>query len=205
MPKIVNHEIRRKKVAEAAWRVIQKEGLEKASVRNISQEANMSLGAMRHYFKSQSELWIFCMQMVIDRVSERIEKLDIPSNTEQAILSFIDQVLPIDEDRRAESEVWLAFISKSLVDPELHRLRQESHDALHQLFRSLIEALIEQKLASPDLDLDIETMRLHALIDGFAIHGITQKGKITAKEMKKVICHHMKSLIHPHLNTEKDS
>lgn len=196
MPKKVDHGIRRKEVAEAAWRVIQKEGLEKASVRNIAQEANMSLGAMRHYFKSQSELWIFCMQMIMDRVTQRIQKLAIPNNMELAIHTLIDQVLPLDEERHAESEVWLAFISKSLVDPELHRLRQESHDALHRLFRNLIDALIKQEGAHSNLDPELETMRLHALIDGFAVHGVTQKEKISVKEMKKVVHHHIRSLIH---------
>lgn len=196
MPKKVDHEIRRKKVAEAAWRVIQREGLEKASVRNISQEANMSLGAMRYYFKSQSELWIFCMQMIIDRVTLRIQKLDIPSDMELAIHALIEEVLPLDEERRAESEVWLAFISKSLVDPELHRLRQESHDSLHLFFRNLIDALIKQGGANSNLDLELETIRLHALIDGFAIHGVTQNEKISVKEMKKVVYHHIRSLIH---------
>lgn len=196
MPKKVDHEIRRKKVAEAAWRVIQKEGLEKASVRTISHEANMSLGAMRHYFKSQSELWIFCMQMIINRVTLRIQKLEIHSDMELAIHALIDQVLPLDEERRAESEVWLAFISKSLVDPELHRLRQESHDALHRLFRNLIDALLKQGIANSNLDLELETMRLHALIDGFAVHGVTQKEKISIEDMKKVVHHHIRSLIH---------
>jgi AcrR family transcriptional regulator len=200
MPKKVDHNIRRKKIAEAAWRVIQKEGLEKASVRNISQEANMSLGAIRHYFKSQSDLWIFCMQMIIDRVTLRLQKLEIPNDTELAVLALIDQVLPLDEERRAESEVWLAFISKSLVNPDLHRLRQESHDSLHQLFLSLIDALIKQGMTSVDLDLNIETMRLHALIDGFAVHGVTQGEKISAKVMKKVIHHHIRSLIRPQKN-----
>jgi AcrR family transcriptional regulator len=195
MPKIVNHESRRKKVAEAAWRVIQKEGLEKASVRNIAQEANMSLGAMRHYFKTQSERFLFCMQMVIDRASSRIQSLTLPDDTEHAIQFLIEQVLPLDDDRRAESEVWLAFISKSLVDPDLHRLRQESHSLLHQMFRNLIEALITQGMSHPQLDLELETMHLHALVDGFAVHGVTQKEKISPDDMKNVIRHHLKSLM----------
>ncbi|WP_028775429.1 TetR/AcrR family transcriptional regulator [Shimazuella kribbensis] len=195
MPKIVNHELRRKKVAEAAWRVIQKDGLEKASVRNIAQEASMSLGAMRHYFKTQSELFLFCMQMVIDRASSRIQSLTLPDDTEEAVQLIIEQVLPLDDDRRAESEVWLAFISKSFVDPDLHRLRQESHELLHQMFRNLIDALVKQGIACPDVDPELETLHLHALVDGFAVHGVTQQKKIPAKDIKKVIQHHIKSLI----------
>jgi AcrR family transcriptional regulator len=195
MPKKVNHDIRRQQVAEAAWRVIQKDGLEQASVRNIAQEANMSLGAMRHYFKTQSELWTFCMQMVIDRVTNRIQSMTFSSNSEQMIYEIIDQVMPLDEERRAESEVWLAFISKSLVNPALHRLRQQSHALLHQMFRQIIDTLIEQKIAKANMDPALESLHLHALVDGFAVHGITQKEKITATQMQAVLRHYIKSLL----------
>ena len=74
MPKIVDHEARRKELAEAAWRVIRREGLEGASVRNVAKEAGMSLGSLRHYFATQSELLAFSMRMVGERVKERIKK-----------------------------------------------------------------------------------------------------------------------------------
>ena len=59
MPKIVDHDKQRQRVAEVALRVIQRGGLEKATVRNIAEEAELSVGSLRHYFTSQAELLAF--------------------------------------------------------------------------------------------------------------------------------------------------
>lgn len=59
MPKIVDHDEKRKQIAEAAWNIIRKEGVEKASIRRVAAEAGMSSGALRHYFSTQDEMLLF--------------------------------------------------------------------------------------------------------------------------------------------------
>ena len=63
MPKQVDHEKRRRQIAEATWRLISTEGIEQATVRKIAQEAGLSLGALRHYFATQDELLRFSMEL----------------------------------------------------------------------------------------------------------------------------------------------
>ena len=48
MPKIVNHTLQKEKIAKATWSVIRKVGMDKASVRNIAEEAGLSVGALRY-------------------------------------------------------------------------------------------------------------------------------------------------------------
>ena len=50
MPKVVDHDERREDVAEAAWRVIGRDGLEGATLREISREAGFTTGVIQHYF-----------------------------------------------------------------------------------------------------------------------------------------------------------
>ncbi|MEN2447820.1 TetR family transcriptional regulator, partial [Bacillus sp. JR_15] len=59
MPKIVDHEKQKEKIAEAVWNVIHRDGLEQCTVRNVAKEAGLSAGSMRHYFPHQSELFIY--------------------------------------------------------------------------------------------------------------------------------------------------
>ena len=75
MPKIVDHNKRKKQIAEAVWRIIVREGLDSVSVRRVADEMTMSLGSIRHYFNSQDELLSFSMQLVSQRVNERIQAL----------------------------------------------------------------------------------------------------------------------------------
>jgi DNA-binding transcriptional regulator YbjK len=75
MPKLVDPDQRRSELAQAVWTVIRRDGLQRASVRNVAREAGLSMGSLRHYFASQSELLCFAMQLVGDRARARVAAL----------------------------------------------------------------------------------------------------------------------------------
>lgn len=114
MPKIVNHEERKALIAKATWNVIARDGLGGASVRSIAKEANLSLGAVRHYFNTQEELLEFAMQLVEEQATERImehAKQQLPPK--EVTLNMLMELIP-PEDRVVEMQVWLEYISYKL-------------------------------------------------------------------------------------------
>jgi AcrR family transcriptional regulator len=119
MPKIVDHEQRRRELGHAVWRVIRRDGVDHASVRTVAEEAGWSPGALRHYFATQSELLAFAMRLVVERIEARIAALDRATDPRQAVEQVLHELLPLDDERRAENEVWLAFTARALTDPEL--------------------------------------------------------------------------------------
>ncbi|MGB3635817.1 MAG: TetR family transcriptional regulator, partial [Rubrobacteraceae bacterium] len=68
MPKIVDHEERRRELAEAVWRVILRDGVEGVSVRNVAAEAGWSTGALRHYVGTKEDLLASATQLLDERV-----------------------------------------------------------------------------------------------------------------------------------------
>ncbi|WP_245837311.1 TetR/AcrR family transcriptional regulator [Virgibacillus phasianinus] len=190
----MDHEQRKIKIAEATWNVIVQDGLEKASVRNIAKEANMSAGSLRHYFSTQSELFAFCMQLVSDRVKNRAAQKSYDGSSLEAMETLLSEFLPIDEDRRTEMEVWLIFSSKTLVDPTLEELSQLIYDEMRQAVSTVVEGLIDIGLARGDLDKQLEIERLYALIDGMAIHGILHPDRFSVKKTQTTLQYHLKAL-----------
>jgi len=75
MPKVVDPVERRRELAEAVWRVIRRDGIEGASVREVAREAELSTGSLRHYFGTQSELLTFAMRSVMQRIERRVAAL----------------------------------------------------------------------------------------------------------------------------------
>jgi len=195
MPKIVDHEARRKELAEAAWRVIRREGLEGASVRNVAKEAGMSLGSLRHYFATQSELLAFSMRMVGERVKERIKKLEMTGDIRADFERIIEETLPLDDERVSESIVWLGFVGKALVDESLGELAAEIHEALYGLFRKLADALIRFGSCRPDADAELEARRLHALVDGLVVHALTNPRSVDPDTIRRTIAYHLSGLM----------
>lgn len=196
MPKIVDHAKQKEKIAEAVWRIIRRDGLEGASVRNIAEEAGLPMSSMRHYFSSQAQLFAFSMQMVNIRVEERI-RCSLPANsapTFEGLKYVLLQVLPVDEERRLEMEVWFSFVTKSLSDPQLKELSDQTYEGLLRLMKLVIHTLVNMQLARPGLNAELEAKRLYALVDGLAIHGIMRTDQVTPGEMDAILTHHLRSL-----------
>jgi len=193
MAKVVDAERRRTDLAEAVWRVVRREGLAGASVRGVAREAGLSMGSLRHYFGTQSELLSFAMRMIIDRIERRVSALQLPQEPREAAEVVLTELLPLDSERAVENEVWLAFTARALVDPELRALRDESHDLLRQACRRWVLELLGDRQPT-DLEIDIETERLFALLDGLAVHAAMRPTECSPKRQRAVLSRHLDEL-----------
>ncbi|MFI6584067.1 TetR/AcrR family transcriptional regulator [Embleya sp. NPDC050493] len=195
MPKLVDPEERRRELAEAVWRVIRRDGLEHASVRNVAREANLSMGSLRHYFASQDDLLTFALRLIIDRIEARIAALPPLGDPRARAEQVLAELLPLDAERRAENEVWLAFTARSLVHPELSALRDEGYETLRSGCAGLIRALLPA--GTPEPALDLETDRLHALLDGLAVHAAMRPALVGSDRMRSIVAAHLDALTAP--------
>lgn len=194
MPRLVDHQQRRAELAEAVWTVIRRDGLERASVRNVAREAGLSMGSLRHYFATQSELLCFAMQLVGDRARARIAALEPATGARRAAAQLLHELVPLDDERRAEAEVWLAFTGRALVDPQQRAIYEEIHDGLYGACTSVISLLVEAGLAAEGLDVALEAGRLHALLDGLALHAVMRPTKVSPSQVKAVLARHLDTL-----------
>ena len=193
MPKVVDHEQRRRELGLAVWRVIRRDGVERASVRTVAGEAGWSPGALRHYFATQSELLAFAMRLVVERIAGRIAALDRATDPRQAVEQVLHELLPLDDERRAENEVWLAFTARALIDSELRAQHNEVHDALHQACASALETLAAAGRADAD-PTALQVERLHALTDGLAVHTALRPELMPPKQIVAVMRLHLDAL-----------
>src|SRR3712207_6159212 len=119
MPRLIDVDSRRREIAEATWRLVERDGLDAVSVRAVAREAGLSPGSLRHVFASQAALLTFAMAALGERVAERLEALPPAATPLEGTLAVLAQLLPLDPERRREAEVWLPFVVKARVDPEL--------------------------------------------------------------------------------------
>jgi AcrR family transcriptional regulator len=194
MPRSIDSDLRRRDLADAAWRVIRRDGLEGASVRAVAAEAGLSMGSLRHYFGTQSELYTFAMGQVMHAIRSRIESLELPADSRQAAEQIVAELLPLDEQRRAESEVWLAFTTRALVDPALRVLRNEAYDELRDACRQLVSRLRGTDRLTED-QLTLEAERLYALVDGLLLHSIIAPQRAPASLLVCVIADHLDLIV----------
>lgn len=192
MPKVVDPVERRLLLAEAVWRVVRRDGLENASVRNVAREAGLSMGSLRHYFSTQSELLAFALQAIIDRIETRIAAIGPENDPRRRAELVLAEVLPMDADRRAENEVWLAYTARATVDPALRAMQDSAYDQLRAGCGRIVRQLAGETLTRAEAEL--ETERLHALIDGLAVHAAMRPDLNSPERLRAIVARHLDEL-----------
>jgi len=204
MPLRLDHDERRTELAEAVWRVIRREGVRGASVRGVAREAGLSMGSVRYFFGTQEELLQFAMRAVIARATARIEagagareELVAKGDAAAAAARMLEQILPLDDERLGEAQVWLAFTVQGVVDQGLARIRRAADEGVRQLCEKCLADLSRLGLVAADRDLASETTRLWALLDGLTLHILLDLGQPSAPAAGQILRGHLNDLRHP--------
>jgi AcrR family transcriptional regulator len=200
VPKIVNAEARRQDVVEAVWRIIAVDGLERASLREVADEAGLAVGSVRHYFAGSEELLTYSFARVIDSIAARLDEglptveKHPPASAEHrgAVLTLLSELLPLDEQRAVEACVWMAFRNAARIKPFLAAEADRSHREVAALMGRLITTLVPAD--EPEETLVVEAERLLAILDGLCMHALLQPGWMTARMCLDVLDRHLDGL-----------
>jgi AcrR family transcriptional regulator len=200
VPKIVNAEARRQEVVEAVWRIIAVDGLERASLREVADEAGLAVGSVRHYFAGSEELLTYSFARAIDSIVTRMDQAlpavqNQPSGAvehREAVLTLLSELLPLDEQRAVEACVWIAFRNAARIRPFLAAEADRSHREVAALMGRLITTLVPAD--EPEETLVVEAERLLATLDGLCMHALLQPGWMTARMCLDVLGRHLDGL-----------
>ncbi|MDQ3052579.1 MAG: TetR family transcriptional regulator C-terminal domain-containing protein [Actinomycetota bacterium] len=200
----LDHDERRTELAEAVWRVIRREGVRGASVRGVAREAGLSMGSVRHFFWTQDELLRFAMRAVIARAEVRIQagsadrdKLVAQGDAGAAAAQLLEQILPLDDERVADAQVWLAFTVQGTVDEGMAKIRREADEGVRQLCEKCVTDLAELGLVATDRDRGVEIERLWSLLDGLTLHILLDLAPPSALRAGQILRTHLGDLQHP--------
>ncbi|GAA1385451.1 TetR family transcriptional regulator C-terminal domain-containing protein [Kitasatospora putterlickiae] len=204
MPKVVIAENRRQDVARAVLRLVARDGLEHASLRNIADEAGLAIGSVRHYFDGQSEVVTFAMEELCARIGERVrrhaERLlnpaapTGPADRRAAVEALLAELLPLDDVRREEAELWLAFTTAARTRPELRPGAALLHESTRHLIARVLDEARRAGGAPADLDVPLETERLAALLDGLALGMVLHPAGVPPRTALLILRRHLRDL-----------
>jgi AcrR family transcriptional regulator len=209
VPKFVDAVIRRQEIVDAVFRIIATDGLERASLREVADEAQLAVGSVRHYFASSDELLTHAFAVVVDRIVGRLTDADSllgdapPASGEQhaAVLALLGEFLPLDEQRAVDACVWMAFKNAARTRPFLAAEADRSHRAVAAVVGGLILGLAEAEGVDADhaagLDQQVlvtEAELLLAVLDGLTMHALLQPEWMTAVMCRDVLEAHLEGL-----------
>jgi AcrR family transcriptional regulator len=211
MPKFVDAALRRQEVVDAVFRIIAADGLERASLREVADEAELAVGSVRHYFGSSDELLTHSFGVVVDRIVGRLTVADDrlgglrfgTAEHHEAVLTLLGELLPLDEERVVDACVWMAFKNAARTKPILAAEADRSHRAVAAIMGRLVmelsagagEGAEQPGVPGPDQHrLVTEAERLLATLDGLTMHALLQPEWMTAQMCRDVLEAHLEGL-----------
>ncbi len=192
MPRLIDHDDRNEEIAAAAFRVIERDGLAGLSVRRVADEAGIATASLRRAFPTQDALRRFCFDRIQEAVATRL--LAIESTGMDRALQWMRELLPLDDVRRTELVVQLQLSRLALTDANLAENARQLHDGVRRVCAAVVRQLTEEGQVDERIDVDLEVARLHALLDGLALHLLWSPPADPAGHADRMLERHLRSL-----------
>lgn len=191
----MSYDDRRIEVAQAAWQVIVREGLDRASMRAIAQELGSSTGVVTHYFRDKEELTLFALKQVFENVLKHMEGCAKGRQGIDRLEQMIFAALPLEEADRADWKVWVAFLGYSIGREHLVQEHRKRYDFLRQIISQELAGLQTAKLIRAELDLTLEANAIITLVDGIGTGVVICPEQFSAEQQQYLVRRHINALI----------
>ena len=200
MPKRVDHEERRRQIADALIRTAATRGLHATGMREVAAEAGVSLRLVQYYFGTKEELLLAAMQRLAARFGARAtarfkqaRESGALADPRDVIAAILAEALPADDEQRTFSIVNTAYLALSLTDPALAIAPLVKNSGA---VNDVVAAQLRTAQAAGDtpthLNVDLEALSLTAMATGLATGVLV--GQSSIEQAQAVIDYHLHRL-----------
>ena len=133
-----------RRIAEAVWRIAAERGLDMATIREIAAEAGVSARVVQYHFRSKHDMLVIALRLLHRdnerRARDRMAAFRDASNPRVLLRAALEELLPLDEQRRTSLRVMTAYYTRSLTDPLLAAVFLDDESPLENTVAALISA-----------------------------------------------------------------
>ena len=186
----MSHDDRRLEVSDAAWRVIVREGLDRASMRAVAQELGCTTGVVTHYFRNKDDLLLFALHQVTARLRNVMSGTKQQSEGRDRLVTLLSAFLPIDRERQEILRVWIAFLGYAVGRDGLMAEHRRSAGELRQILIGELTDLRKKGAIRPESEANV----LLALANGLSLDTLLQAQPLTPEQQVQAIARSVDAL-----------
>lgn len=184
-----DRETRRQAYADAVWRIVERDGAERTSMRAIAAEAGTSLGMLQHHFADKDEILALAIRgrMLAKQIQlERaIRRLGTDPDPARILVVALHHQLPLTASLRQEAWVLQHWLASDARSPLKEEIRLDGEAVLSELIGGALGTARSQGRLPETADLGVLTDTLLALRDGLMQRLVL--GRITGRRATEII------------------
>ena len=165
MPKVVNHEERRREIAVAVEQVVHEQGVSEVTIRTIAKRLGCSPSIISYYFPSKLDMLVFTHKLIRSNSEQRL--LKALEQGGDAISSF-EMLLPTDEATWRDWHMFFAFWGLAPTEHYVTVEWAEAASEAHAIFRRIIERAQDHGAIHSRIDPAVLATKVQVAINGIA-------------------------------------
>lgn len=179
MPRIVDHNERRRQICDALLDIVAESGITGATIRAVAERSGWSTGVIGHYFHGRQDLLLGGLRRAAEILEEHNSRVLTTLGGIQALEQILEGSVPLDGRRLALSKIFFFFFVEAMTDAPL---RKEVESYLVEWRKSVARAI---KRAQEEGDIPLEINRkalavdLVGLVDGISMHALIDAAVMT--------------------------
>ena len=184
----VDHDERRRRIAEVTVDVIAREGLEAATIRRIAAELGGPTKIITHYFADKQEMLVWAYRVISERSQHYVSEVVTRDATD--IVGALMAMTAIDGFQTQLWRVYIAFWDRAARDPFFADLQREQIDLALKVIADILRARNGDR---PDLE--SISQRLNALVQGISILALAEKDRWSVERTRRTITDEVELLL----------
>ena len=169
MPKIIDHDQRRREIIDVTWKLIVEGGIEAATMREIASRAGFANGALKHYFSGKDSIIEGAYQSSLNRLGDKLTEMIEGKRGIEALELMMRLTLPHDQEDATAARVLLSFWERCAFSTEIdHDYGEHLTSWKEDILRLIAEGREDGDIltATPDEQLvnDIVMMNIGATV-----------------------------------------
>jgi TetR/AcrR family transcriptional regulator, transcriptional repressor of bet genes len=166
----VDHDERRRRIAEVTVDVIAREGLEAATIRRIAAELGGPTKIITHYFADKQELLVWAYRSLAEQSQRYLTEVIARDPTD--IVGALMAMTAVDESQTLLWRVYIAFWDRAARDPFFAELQRTQIDLALKRIAEIIRARNGERE-----DVESVSQRLNALVQGISLLALAEKDR----------------------------
>ena len=173
----VDHDERRRRIAEVTVDVIAREGLEAATIRRIAAELGGPTKIITHYFADKQELLVWAYRSLAEQSERYLTEVIARDPTD--IVSALMAMTAIDESQTLLWRVYIAFWDRAARDPFFAELQRTQINLALKRIAEIIRARNGERE-----DVESVSQRLNALVQGISLLALADKERWSPERVR---------------------
>jgi len=183
MPRLADHDERRREAIEALWSLIAEEGIAAVSQRRVAARTGWSRGIIDYYFADMDELRLAGLRALCEMEVEgrlKAERPAGPAGLRAALLGG----MPIDERRCLYGRVWIAYLGAAASDATIRAEYARCQARRSAVWQAMLARMVERGEFSEGRDLELAATHLMAFELAMNVYGILNPGRFSATQIE---------------------